>query len=88
MKSKILKSPFAPLVAVVANLLIAYALYLVARVAYYLENHSIFSQGLDAAGLASAFKGGLFFDSSAIMYTCVLYIVMMLLPLHWKDLRG
>ena len=88
MKSKILKSPFAPLVAVVANLLIAYALYFVARVAYYLENHSIFSQGLDAAGLASAFKGGLFFDSSAIMYTCVLYIVMMMLPLHWKERRG
>ena len=88
MKNKILKSPFAPIVAVVLNLLMAYAVYFVARVAYYLENHSIFSQGLDASGLASAFQGGFMFDSSAIMYTCALYILMMLLPLHLKERPG
>ncbi len=88
MKRKILTSPFAPLVAVVCNLFIAYVVYFIARVAYLLENYSIFSQGLDAGGLMTAFKGGVMFDSSAIMYTCVLYIVLMLLPLHLKERLG
>ena len=88
MKRKILTSPFAPLVAVVCNLLIAYVVYFIARVAYLLENYSIFTQGLDSGGLMTAFKGGVMFDSSAIMYTCALYIVLMLLPLHLKEREG
>lgn len=85
MKNKILTSRFAPLVALALNLLIAYVVYFIARVVYLLENYSIFSQGMDAKGLMSAFQGGFMFDSSAIMYTCSLYIAMMLLPLHLKE---
>ncbi|MBO4721442.1 MAG: sulfatase-like hydrolase/transferase [Muribaculaceae bacterium] len=84
-KNKVMTSPLAPLVAVVCNLLIAYVIYFIARVAYYLENHTIFSQGLQGNALADAFAGGLVFDTSAIMYTCALYIIMMLLPLHLKE---
>ena len=43
---KTMTSPLAPLVAVVCNLLMAYVIYGIARVAYFLENYSIFSQGL------------------------------------------
>jgi phosphoglycerol transferase MdoB-like AlkP superfamily enzyme len=82
---KFLASRFAPLVAVVCNLLMAYVLYFVARVVYLLENYSIFKQGLDTSGIVSAFKGGMMFDSSAIMYTCSLYIAMIILPLHHKE---
>ena len=82
---KILKSPFAPIVAVVCNLLMAYVVYTIARGAYFLENYGIFSQGLHGKALLDAFMGGLTFDSSAIMYTCAIYIVMMLLPLHLKE---
>lgn len=85
MKNKILSSSCGPLVAVVLNLFIAYGAYFIARVAYLLENYSIFMQGLDKQGLVDAFKGGLMFDSSAIMYTLVLYIVLMLFPLHFKE---
>lgn len=85
MKNKILTSRFAPLVALALNLIMAYVVYFIARVAYLLENYSIFSQGLDTNGLFSAFQGGLMFDSSAIMYTCSLYIAMMILPLHLKE---
>ena len=85
MKNKILTSRFAPLVALALNLIMAYIVYFIARVAYLLENYSIFSQGLDTNGLISAFQGGLMFDSSAIMYTCSLYIAMMILPLHLKE---
>lgn len=85
MKNKILTSRFAPLVALALNLIMAYVVYFIARVAYLLENYSIFSQSLDTNGLFSAFQGGLMFDSSAIMYTCSLYIAMMILPLHLKE---
>ena len=85
MKNKILTSRFATLVALALNLIMAYIIYFIARVAYLLENYSIFSQGLDTNGLFSAFQGGLMFDSSAIMYTCSLYIAMMILPLHLKE---
>ena len=88
MRDKILASRFAPLVAVVCNLVMAYVVYFVARVVYLLENYSIFRQGLDASGLVAAFQGGLVFDSSAIMYTCSLYVLMMLLPLHIKEQPG
>ena len=85
MKNKILSSRFAPLLALVLNLLMAYVVYFLARVVYLLENYSIFSQGLDTQDMQNVFQGGFMFDSSAIMYTCSLYIIMMLLPLHLKE---
>jgi len=85
MKNKILTSYLSPLVAVIANLIIAYFVYFTARIAYLLENYSIFTQNLEAKGLIEVFKGGFMFDSSAIMYTCAVYIILMLLPLHFKE---
>ena len=42
MKNKILSSHAGPLVAVILNLLMAYCIYFIARVAYLLENYSFF----------------------------------------------
>ena len=70
-----------PLFAVVCNLLLAYVVYQIARVAYLLDNWSYFSQGLSW----ELWKGGLVFDTSAILITNSVYIVLMLLPLHWKE---
>ena len=77
----------SPLAATLCNLLIAYIVYFVARVVYFLENYSFFSQDLSFSHLMEIVKGGLVFDTSAILYTNVLYIVMMLFPLHWKENR-
>ena len=85
MRNKILSSHAGPLVAVILNLLMAYCIYFIARVAYLLENYSFFKQGLDWQGIVTAFQGGVVFDSSAIMYTLALYILLMLLPLHCKE---
>ena len=70
-----------PLFVVVCNLLLAYVVYQIARVAYLLENWSYLSQGLSW----ELWKGGLVFDTSAILITNSAYIVLMLLPLHWKE---
>jgi len=73
------RSVFAPTVAMLWNLLLVYLVYQVARLEYYLENASYFNYTFDM------FVGGLLFDTSAILYTNALYIVMMLFPLHWKE---
>ena len=75
----ICRSVFAPAAALLWNLLLVYLVYQMARLEYYLENVSYFNYTFDM------FVGGLLFDTSAILYTNALYIVMMLFPLHWKE---
>ena len=75
----ICRSVFAPAAALLWNLLLVYLVYQMARLDYYLENVSYFNYTFDM------FVGGLLFDTSAILYTNALYIVMMLFPLHWKE---
>ena len=67
------------MLAVLWNLLLAYVVYQIARLTYYFENTDYLNYTLDV------WRGGLLFDTSAILYTNALYIVLMLLPLHWKE---
>ena len=78
----------APLLAVVCNLLLAYVVYFVARVAFLLENWSYFAPTLTFSHLLEMGQGGLVFDTSAILVTNIPYIVLMLLPLHLKEWCG
>ena len=80
---KILESYLSPLVATLVNLLLAYVVYFVARMAYLVDNWSYFSDSLTTEVL----QGGLVFDTAAILVTNIPYIVLMLLPLHWKETR-
>ena len=66
----------------------AFVVYLIARVAFLLENFSYFSEGLSFSQVGEWFWGGYIFDRSAITYTNSLYIVMMLFPLWIKERRG
>ena len=70
---------YSPFLAVLWNLLLVYLVYQIARLEYYLENTDYLSYSV------GAWKGGLVFDTSAILYTNALYVVMMLFPLHWKE---
>jgi len=79
---KLLTKAYAPLLAVVWNLLLVYLVYQIARLAYYAENASYFNY------TSEVFRGGLLFDTSAILYTNALYIVLMLFPWHKKERRG
>ena len=82
-KLRLLESYASPLLAVLLNLLLAYVVYFIARVAYLLDNWSYFAEGLSW----EVWQGGLVFDTSAILVTNIPYIVLMLLPLHWKEGR-
>ena len=76
---------FAPLLTVVCNLVLVYVVYFVCRIVFLLTNYSSFSDNLTAGHLMEMLRGGFLFDSSAIMYTNVLWIVMVLFPLHLKE---
>ncbi len=67
------------------NLLLVYAAYEICRFTYLFENWSTFSPNLTWSSLSEILRGGWMFDTSAILYTNALYIVMMLLPLHYKE---
>ena len=69
-----LNKSYSPMVAIVWNLLLIYFVYQIARCEYYFENVSYLNYTSDV------FRGGLLFDTSAIIYTNALYILLMLLP--------
>ena len=75
----------APLLALLCNLALAYFVYFACRIIFLLVNYSFFSDNLSAGHLWQLLRGGFLFDTSAIMYTLSLYIVMMLFPLHFKE---
>ena len=78
----------SPVAATVGNLLLLYVVYFVARVTYLLVNYSYFSQNLSFGHLAEMFRGGLVFDTSAILVTNIPYVVLMLLPWHGKETKA
>jgi hypothetical protein len=84
---KIKAFPFSNVLAVLINLGIVYVLYMVTRVAYVLENWSTLSVGWDQLSMGELIAGSLRFDSSAILYTNWLWIILMLLPIHTKERR-
>ena len=84
-----MKKPWSVAIAVVWNLLLVYLVYQIARIAYGIENANYFGHLIDNSNQwGDIFCGGLLFDTSAIIYTNALYIVLMLLPLHQKERSG
>ncbi|KAA6327116.1 Lipoteichoic acid synthase 1 [termite gut metagenome] len=58
--------------------------FMLCRIVFILENHHFFTD-LSFDRLSLMFKGALHFDLSALLYTNILYIVLMLIPLHYKE---
>ncbi len=81
MSKKILHTYFAPLITMLVNLLLAYAVYMVARIAFIIENWQFFTGPFTFDIL----KGSLVFDTTAILLTHIPYFLMMLFPLHYKE---
>lgn len=71
-------------VAVVINLLLAMALYSICRLEFYLVNESDFFPDLNTATLPTIFAGGLKFDLTAVLYTNMLYLLLMLIPFRFR----
>lgn len=82
------RSVAAPLMAVAANIVIAFIVYSLARVEFLLENLSYFSRAINEGRLWNLMIAGLRFDTPGIFYTNALYVLLMLLPLHRKEHPG
>ena len=72
------------------NLLLVYLLYMLCRVVYVMEFWDLYSAGWSQLSLGSLIAGGLRFDTSAILYTNLLYILLVLVPLprRWTTTKG
>ena len=80
-RSLLLSSPLC----LVLNLVLVYIVYALCRVVFLLENWGAFGSTLTWGKWVEILKGGWLFDTSAIMYTNALYILLMLFPLHYKE---
>ena len=72
----------------VLNMLLAYLVWMLSRVAFFAENWSTFAPYMSWSLLWSMVRGALVFDTSALLYVNSLYLVLMLLPLHLKERAG
>ena len=78
-------TPLYNWLTVLLNLLLVYILYMVTRVAFIWENWQRFAPTWDALNMGDILMGSLRFDTSAILYSNALWIVLVLLPLHLKE---
>ena len=70
------------------NMLVAYLVWMLSRVAFFAENWSTFAPYMSWSLFKSGLHGALVFDTSALLYVNSLYLVLMLLPLHLKEHSG
>lgn len=76
-----------PLFSMLWNILLVYAGYMICRIifiAYYWDQFKLL---LDAESTWKIFKGGLVFDTSGIIYTTAIYIILTIFPFHFKENR-
>ena len=74
--------------AAALNMLVAYLVWMLSRVAFFAENWSTFAPYMSWPLFKSMLRGALVFDTSALRYINSLYLVLMLLPLHLKERPG
>lgn len=79
-----IRSVFSIPAAVCFNLLLVYISFTLCRLIFLWVNHSYFTD-LTWQHFWEMYAGGLVFDTSAIIYTNALYIVLMLFPFHYKE---
>ena len=72
----------------VCNILLAYAVFMVARLVFFAVNISYFADYLSWKLIADMLRGALAFDTSAIIYVNALYVLLVLFPLHKKETKG
>ena len=74
--------------AALLNMLVAYVVWMLSRVAFFAENWSTFAPYMSWPLFKSMLHGALVFDTSALLYVNSLYLALMLLPLHLKERPG
>lgn len=76
---------FNSFVSLIWNLFLVYICFFLCRIIFLWENYSFFAEDISGGALWLMLKGGLRFDTTAILYTNCLYILLMVLPFHYKE---
>ena len=75
-----INQPARTALGIIFNIAMAYVAYSVCRLAFLLENWDLYSVSMTLESSMKIFRGGIWFDTSAICYTNILYIVLAMLP--------
>ena len=79
------KGIFSNELTLIWNLLLIYICYSLCRLVFLLVNWNTFSGHVDFNYAMNLFGAGIIFDTSAILYSNALFILLFLFPLHWKE---
>ena len=74
-----------PLVALLCNLLVVFAMFTLTRLVFVWCNASLYADHMSAGYLFQLLLAGLHFDRTAILYLNCWMILLFLFPLHWKE---
>ena len=69
------------------NILLVYVCYTICRVIFVLDNWDSFNY-LTMSGFLGLCRGGLLFDTAAVAYTDLLYVLLVFFPFHLKECPG
>lgn len=75
------------LLSLLSNFLLVYILFFLTRLIFWWVNAAYFND-LSCAQFLTIAKGGLVFDTSAIVYLNIVYLFLVLLPVHTKECGG
>ena len=75
-----INQPARTALGIIFNIAMAYVAYSVCRLAFLLENWDLYSVSITLESAMKILRGGIWFDTSAICYTNILYIVLAMLP--------
>ena len=82
------RSVISPLIAGAVNMATLFILYTILRIEFLLENLSYFREAYNEGYLFDLLTAGPVFDAPGIFYLNILYIAMILFPLHLKERKG
>ena len=79
--SPVLKTPF---MVMIRNLAVVYAAFIICHPVFIWYNWNSLQGSMNGL-FWPMLKGSLVFDTAGIMYICAIYVVLMLLPFHFKE---
>ena len=82
---KIKTKPLPAPIALACNIALSYAVFMLCRIVFLAVNSELYADSLASNDWAEMLRGALLFDTSAISYISLPYILALLLPLHYKE---
>ncbi|MBQ5662994.1 MAG: sulfatase-like hydrolase/transferase [Bacteroidaceae bacterium] len=73
--------------AFICNIALAYIILMLCRVIFLAVNYELYADSLASNSFEDLLRGSLLFDTAAVCYLNIPYILALLLPLHFKEGR-